>query len=112
MRKPAPPETLPKYLAEGIPKQDTETLRDIHDYIENLIEYREQPISDDDLPETAEPINHPDSSSKGTIVKEKVKCGDDSCKCASGDEKSMHGPYLYRYYRNGGEMKSEYIGKP
>jgi hypothetical protein len=24
----------------------------------------------------------------------------------------MHGPYLYRYYRDGGAMKSEYIGKP
>ena len=24
----------------------------------------------------------------------------------------MHGPYLYRYYREDGTMKSEYIGKP
>jgi len=24
----------------------------------------------------------------------------------------MHGPYLYRYYRENGTMKSEYVGKP
>ncbi|SNR67540.1 DUF6788 family protein, partial [Halorubrum vacuolatum] len=61
---------------------------------------------------TADPVADPDDSQRGTVVKEKVKCGDDSCKCASGSEQDMHGPYLYRYYRDEGMMKSEYIGKP
>ena len=26
---PIPPDSLPKYLAEGVPKQDTETLEDV-----------------------------------------------------------------------------------
>jgi hypothetical protein len=112
MEQPPPPDSLPKYLAEGLPKQDTETLRELHSYVEALIEYREQPVDTDELPETAEPVDEPDESGKGTVVKEKVTCGDDSCKCASGNPQDMHGPYLYRYYRDNGTMKSEYVGKP
>ena len=111
MEEPTPPHSLPKYLAEGLPKQDTETLHDIHGYVEALIEHREQPVEEDELPETAEPVDDVDASGKGTVVKEKVKCGDDSCKCASGNPEDMHGPYLYRYYRDNGKIKSEYIGK-
>jgi hypothetical protein len=111
MKKPAPPDSLPTYLAEGIPKQDTETLRDVQAYATALIDSREQPVQTDDLPETADPIDDPDESEKGTVVTEKVKCGDDSCKCTSENPQDMHGPYLYRYYRENGTMKSEYIGK-
>ena len=57
MEQPSPPTSLPKYLAEGLPKQDTETLHEI-------------------------------------------------------DRQDMYGPYLYRYYRENGTMKSEYIEKP
>ena len=112
MEQPTPPDSLPNYLADGIPKQDTETLHELHAYVEALIEYRKQPVEEDELPETAEPVDDADTSGKGTVVKEKVKCGDDTCKCASGNQQKMHGPYLYRYYRDGGTMKSEYIGKP
>ena len=112
MKQPAPPDSLPKYLAEGISKQDTETLRHVHAYVEDMIEYREQPVEENDLPEAADPIDNSDESDKGSVVKEKVKCGDDSCKCANGNPEDMHGPYLYRYYHDDGKMKSEYIGKP
>ncbi|SNR72158.1 hypothetical protein SAMN06266787_1158 [Halorubrum ezzemoulense] len=112
MEQPSPPTSLPKYPAEGLPKQDTETLQEIQSYVEALIEYRDQSVDTDELPEAAEPVNRPDNLETGTIVKEKVTCGDDSCKCASGDPQDMYGPYLYRYYRENGTMKSEYIGKP
>ena len=112
MEEPPPPTSLPKYLAEGLPKQDTETLHEVQSYVERLIEYRDQSVDTDELPETAEPVDDSDSTGSGTVVKEKVTCGDDSCKCASGDPADMHGPYLYRYYRENGTMKSEYIGKP
>ncbi|MDB2239338.1 DUF6788 family protein [Halorubrum ezzemoulense] len=111
MEEPSPPTSLPKYLAEGLPKQDTETLHKIQSYVGVLIEYRDQPLDTDELPETAESVNKPYSSGTGTVVKEKITCGDDSCKCASGDRHDMHGPYLYRYYRENGTVKSEYIGK-
>jgi hypothetical protein len=112
MEQPTVPDSLPKYLAEGLPKQDTETLREIQTYVEALIEYRTQPVEADELPETAALIDESGESQKGTVVKEKVKCGDDSCKCANGNPEVMHGPYLYRYYREDGAMKSEYLGKP
>lgn len=112
MEQPTPPEALPKYLAEGLPKQDTETLHEVQSYIDALIEYRTKPVEVADLPETADPVDDPDTAGKGTVVKETVKCGDDSCKCAGGSPEVMHGPYLYRYYREDGTMKSEYLGKP
>ena len=108
---PDPPNSLPNYLADGIPKQDTATLHDIREYVEALINYREQPVEPDELPDTAEPVEDEDGG-KGTVVKEKVKCGDETCKCASGNAADMHGPYLYRYYREDGTMTSEYLGKP
>ena len=111
MTQPKPPASLPKYLAEGLPKQDADTLRDAREYVDALIEYREQPVEPDELPDSAEPVDR-DDGGKGTVVKEKVKCGDETCKCASGDPADMHGPYLYRYYREGGELTSEYLGKP
>jgi hypothetical protein len=112
MNQPTVPDSLPTYLAEGLPKQDTATLREIQTYVEALIEYRTQPVEADELPENADPVDDPDGVGKGTVVKEKVKCGDDSCKCSSGNPDAKHGPYLYRYYREGGTMKSEYLGKP
>jgi len=106
-----PPASLPKYLAEGLPKQDVSTLRDVREYVDALIEEHQQPLKAEELPDTAEPVAR-GSDASGTVVKEKVKCGDTTCKCASGDLADMHGPYLYRYYRKNGELTSEYVGKP
>jgi len=53
MEQPSPPTSLPKYLAEGLPKQDTETLYEIQSYVESLIEYRDQSVDADELPEAA-----------------------------------------------------------
>jgi hypothetical protein len=61
MEQPSPPTSLPKYLAECLPKQDTETLQEIHSYVEALIEYRDQSVDTNTLPETAEPVDKPDS---------------------------------------------------
>jgi len=71
MEQPSPPTSLPKYLAEGLPKQDTETLYEIQSYVESLIEYRDQSVDADELPEAAEPVDEPDSGDNGTVVKEK-----------------------------------------
>ena len=54
---PAPPGQLPKYLAEGLPKQDSETLAETREYIEELLAWRERPVDEDDLPEAAEPVD-------------------------------------------------------
>lgn len=103
------PDSLPKYLKEGLPKQDRETLADINAYVEALLNYHdlldEQPIQEEELPDDAELLQ----DSKGAIMSEYRTCGDESCHCMSGGEK--HGPYRYRVYREGGSVKKEYLGK-
>jgi hypothetical protein len=104
---PTAPPPLPKYLAEGLPKQDVGTLSDAHEYIDDLIEWKQRPVEDDDLPDSAELVDDEDAE-RGTVVMEKVTCGDESCKCITEGEK--HGPYEYRYYRKSdGTLTSEYI---
>jgi len=39
---------------------------------------------------------------------EKVKCGKKGCKCGRGE---LHGPYFYKYFRQNGKMKSQYVKK-
>ena len=108
METPPPPSSLPKYLAEGLPKQPDETLLDIQEYIDELLVTRNEAIDETTLPDNAEIVeDHP--SRKGSVVKEKVKCGDESCHCADGE---LHGPYLYRYWKEDGKTRSKYIGKP
>lgn len=41
---------------------------------------------------------------------ERVRCGKVGCKCA-GENGQLHGPYWYAYWREGGKLKSCYIGK-
>ncbi|UOO97570.1 hypothetical protein MUK72_20040 (plasmid) [Halococcus dombrowskii] len=106
---PAPPGSLPKYLAEGLPKQDTETLLETREYLETLIEWSQRPVEGAELPEDAQPVEGA-SEARGTVVEEMVTCGDETCACMTDGEK--HGPYLYRYYREGGTLTSEYLGKP
>ena len=108
--QPTAPDSLPKYLAEGIPKQDDQTLKDIRAFADALLEYRRQTVDPEELPDSADPVDT-ESNKPGTVVAETVTCGDDSCHCTDpgGDE---HGPYLYRYYYQDGSLTSEYIGKP
>ncbi len=41
---------------------------------------------------------------------ERVRCGKIGCKCARENGK-LHGPYWYAYWREGGKLKSRYVGK-
>jgi hypothetical protein len=105
---PSPPDLLPNYLSKGLPNQDLETLSATHDWIVELIELMEQPVEDDDLPDEAEPVDGDDDERRGTVVMEKVTCGDETCKCMKKGEK--HGPYKYLYYRTAdGTLTSDYI---
>jgi hypothetical protein len=44
---------LPKYLAEGLPKQDAEALSDAREFIDELIEWKQRRVNQDDLPDSA-----------------------------------------------------------
>jgi hypothetical protein len=104
---PNPPESLPQYITDGVPKQDTKTLRDLQQWIDDILEYRSN-ISPDDIEADAnESIEAVEESSGGTVVIKKVSCGKDNCKCQSGER---HGPYKYIVSRQGGNLKWEYEG--
>lgn len=102
---PTPPESLPKYLAEGMDKQDDDTLHDVIAFAEELIEHRAQ--AEPEIPDNAEIVKE-NTDKGGSVVEEMVVCGKDGCRCADGD---LHGPYLYRYWSENGETQKEYIGK-
>ncbi|MDX2100027.1 MAG: DUF6788 family protein [Leptolyngbyaceae cyanobacterium bins.59] len=42
--------------------------------------------------------------------REMIRCGKPNCKCA-GNERELHGPYWYVYWREAGKLRSRYIGK-
>jgi hypothetical protein len=107
--QPNAPGLLPKYLADGLPKQDIETLEAAREYIDELIEWQDRPVEPADLPDDAEPVEDSDDSQQGTIVEQYRTCGDETCHCLTGGEK--HGPYKYRYWREDGGLTSEYVGK-
>ena len=42
----------------------------------------------------------------GVLREERVRCGKATCRCARGD---LHGPYLYRRWREGGRQRRRYV---
>jgi hypothetical protein len=104
---PEPPETLPQYITDGIPKQDTKSLHDLRDWIDNLLAYREDLSPDQIEADPNESIEAVEDTSEGTVVIKKVTCGKENCKCQSGD---LHGPYKYVVSRQDGSLNWDYRG--
>lgn len=105
--QPSPPGGLPQYIVDGVPKQSDEDLRALQDWIDELLEYRED-LSIDDLDvDENESIESVEGSSNGTVVIKKVSCGKEGCKCQRGE---LHGPYKYVVRRQEGDLKWEYKG--
>lgn len=123
---PASPTSLPKYLAEGLPKQDDATLADVREYVEALLDRRNRDVDPKELPDKATPFDaaeipdgvdseliesyredHPDRTG-GHFTLERVRCGAD---CTHNDGRG-HGPYVYHYHYTDGRLQSEYVGKP
>lgn len=42
----------------------------------------------------------------GTVHTQYIRCGRVRCKCASGE---LHGPYYYRFFREGGRLHKRYV---
>lgn len=105
--RPSPPDSLPKYLAEGVPKQDDTTLQELTTWIDDLLTYRQEVAADEITADEDESIETVEQSSDGTVVIKKVTCGKDGCKCQSGE---LHGPYKYVVKRQGGDLNWDYRG--
>ena len=101
--QPEPPESIPKYIHEGMQKQGTETLEDIIEYAEQLIDHQESEIMIE--ADEGEEIVNVEEKDSYTIVEKMVPCGKDNCSTCP------HGPYKYKVYREGDKVKWDYIGK-
>lgn len=114
-----PPDELPTYIEDTIENHadDPDVLAAISEYAAAL---HGETADAEDAPEPEE-IR---AEKGGTVEKiitgddgwhyvvRKVKCGDESCKCASGADDAMHGPYVYKTKRDSsGEQQWEYVGK-
>jgi hypothetical protein len=103
-KQPSPPESLPKYLAEGVPKQDDNTLRELQRWIDELIEYRADISADEIEVNDEESLEAIDDTGGTTTVIKNVPCGKDACSTCP------HGPYRYEVYRDDGSLVWEYKG--
>ena len=90
--RPPAPDSLPQYLTGGVPKQDDTDLRALQDWVDDLLEYRQDTAAEDINASEGESIEAIEESSEETVVIKKVRCGKDNCKCQSG---ALHGPYKY-----------------
>ena len=104
--EPPAPRNVPKYVREGVERQDSSTLREIAAWCEELADYREErPIEvEDDEELVAVEDNEDDNETKGTQVIKKIPCGKENCSTCP------HGPYEYRVYREGKNLKWDYLG--
>ena len=108
--EPTPPESAPKYLREGLGKQDPDTLREIAAYADRLAEYkqaetereleeRSADVDEDDVPEEwdsdewEETLDSTSAPSGATLT---IKTIDDR-------------DYYYYQWRDGAKIKSEYV---
>lgn len=106
---PTAPDSLPAYVADGLARQDPETLQDAIAFAEQLIDHHERELEPEEIEDgTDDDIEDIEQTSEGTKVIKTVTCGKDNCKCADGEG---HGPYEYRARRDGGSLTWEYIGK-
>lgn len=106
-RRPTPPDGLPKYLREGVPRQDDEALRALRGWIDELLAYRRDVPADDVVADDGEEIRGVRESDEGTVVIKEVSCGKENCRCQRGE---LHGPYEYVVRRKGGKLEWEYRG--
>lgn len=105
--QPQAPDSLPGYLADGVPKQDEAELRALRDWIDDLLDSRQDVAAEDIDADEAELIQSVEESNEGTTVIKKLSCGKDNCKCRSGE---LHGPYEYTVRRQGDSLDWEYDG--
>lgn len=104
--RPPAPESLPKYITEGVPKQDNKLLHELSAWIEELLDHREEQLTAEiEADDTIESVEHTDD---GTIITKKQLCGKDNCKCTKGD---LHGPYKWKVTYENGETNWDYRGK-
>lgn len=96
---------IPTKLERTLERQKTETLHEVKDLIEEILNEREKEIEPEDIPEKKNrEVVSVKKAGKITYQLEKVYCGKNCSGCP-------HGPYWYAYWKEDGQTKSKYIGK-
>ena len=50
-----------------------------------------------------------DDELPGVVLPQLVRCGKPTCRCSSRED--LHGPYFYRFHREGGRLRKTYVPK-
>ena len=87
---------IDRSLIRSIRRMDEYDLRRLMIFIRGLLPHRDGPDFKEERPE---------EHAKVTYRLEQVRCGKDGC------TRCPHGPYWYAYWREGGRLRSRYIGK-
>lgn len=95
--------TIPKYLGEGLQKQDVETLKAIEAYIHELLEWLNEAPDDIEFDDDEEEVDVEYSRGFTRVIK-RVPCGKQCNGCP-------HGPYEYHVRRKGNKLEWQYIGR-
>lgn len=106
VEKPERPDNIPDYVADGIERQDVPILHDIVVFSEELIQFIQQPPSEDtdDLTDEQEELLESVQGENWTQVQKMVDCGKQCSGCP-------HGPYLYLVRRESPtKLQWEYVG--
>ena len=111
--KPDPPESAPKYLVEGLNKQDTETLRELADYAEQLAEWQAAQAAADLEEEATDVDGAPDEWGEeewDDAVDEAREKADLLAGKGTFTVKQIDGRgYYYLQWREGSKIKSQYV---
>lgn len=97
-KRPETPDSLPKYLNERLPEQNSKMLREVQQWIDELFEYRDRPLDEKELVNSDEQVEDVEETSKGTV--KESPCGKVNCSSCP------HGPYC-----EGDTVKPDYSGK-
>ena len=60
------------------------------------------------LPKIAAEAEAAEELLPGVVLPQYVRCGKRGCRCAGGSG-TLHGPYLYRFWREEGRLKKRYV---
>ncbi|MDY7081137.1 MAG: hypothetical protein SXQ77_01710, partial [Halobacteria archaeon] len=101
---PEPPEGVPNYIADGLQRQDVESLEEVIEYSNELIEYLEQPPDEEIETKDGEKIIEKTQKKGYTRVVKKQQCGKENC------NKCPHGPYVWHVKRRGDKLDWDYQG--
>lgn len=113
MSTPEPPQSIPKYIAEGLEKQGPETLRTIAEFADRLAQHKaremEQELQDRAVDEPEEAPEDWDQDAWDDRLDEVRDVKDVPAKATLTTKTIDNRDYYYYQWREGDKIKSEYV---